>query len=99
MVYSGAWGKLIHEKNQKQKSRDTVSLTTFMYLDCIMWPPVQKMKECRSCRISSVSSKKSATALFLIRALRKHGARNKGYIVSLKGLSHEMDLAFNDMYG
>ncbi len=26
MVYSGAWGKLIHEKNQKQKSRDTVPL-------------------------------------------------------------------------
>jgi hypothetical protein len=24
MVYSGAWGKLIHEKNQKSKSRDTV---------------------------------------------------------------------------
>jgi hypothetical protein len=26
MEYSGAWGKLIHEKNQKQKSRDTVPL-------------------------------------------------------------------------
>ncbi len=26
MVYSGAWGKLIHEKNQNQKSRDTVPL-------------------------------------------------------------------------
>ncbi len=26
MVYSGAWGKLIHEKNQKQNSRDTVPL-------------------------------------------------------------------------
>ncbi len=26
MVYSGAWGKLIHEKNQKKKSRDTVPL-------------------------------------------------------------------------
>jgi hypothetical protein len=31
MEYSGAGGKLIHEKNQKQKSRDTVPLkrTTF----------------------------------------------------------------------
>ena len=27
MEYSGAGGKLIHEKNQKQKSRDTVPLT------------------------------------------------------------------------
>ncbi len=27
MGYSGAGGKLIHEKNQKQKSRDTVPLT------------------------------------------------------------------------
>jgi hypothetical protein len=26
MEYSGAGGKLIHEKNQKQKSRDTVPL-------------------------------------------------------------------------
>jgi hypothetical protein len=26
MVYSRAWGKLIHEKNQKQKIRDTVPL-------------------------------------------------------------------------
>jgi hypothetical protein len=26
MLLSGAWGKLIHEKNQKQKSRDTVPL-------------------------------------------------------------------------
>jgi hypothetical protein len=26
MGYSGAGGKLIHEKNQKQKSRDTVPL-------------------------------------------------------------------------
>ena len=26
MVYSGAWGKLIHEKNRSQKSRDTVPL-------------------------------------------------------------------------
>jgi hypothetical protein len=27
--YSGAGGKLIYEKNQKQKSRDTVSLIPF----------------------------------------------------------------------
>jgi hypothetical protein len=26
MVYSGAWGKLIHEKNSSLKSRDTVPL-------------------------------------------------------------------------
>ncbi len=26
MVYSGAWGKLIPEKNRSQKSRDTVPL-------------------------------------------------------------------------
>ncbi len=26
MVNSGAWGKLIHEKNQSRKSRDTVPL-------------------------------------------------------------------------
>jgi hypothetical protein len=24
MLYSGAWGKMIHEKNPKQKSPDTV---------------------------------------------------------------------------
>jgi hypothetical protein len=28
MGYSGAGGKLIHEKNQRQKSRDTVLLMT-----------------------------------------------------------------------
>ncbi len=28
MVFSEAWGKLIHEKNQEQKSRDTVPLNT-----------------------------------------------------------------------
>jgi hypothetical protein len=28
MGYSGAGGKLIHEKNQKQKSRDTVPLNS-----------------------------------------------------------------------
>ncbi len=27
MLFSGAWGKMIHEKNLKQKSRDTVPLT------------------------------------------------------------------------
>ncbi len=27
MVYSGAWGKLIHEKTRSRKSRDTVPLT------------------------------------------------------------------------
>ena len=32
MVYSGAWGKLIHEKNQKQKSHDTVPLREIMNL-------------------------------------------------------------------
>ncbi len=26
MVYSGAWGKLIHEKTRSRKSRDTVPL-------------------------------------------------------------------------
>ncbi len=26
MLLSGAWGKVIHEKNLKQKSRDTVPL-------------------------------------------------------------------------
>jgi hypothetical protein len=26
MVYSGAWGKLIHEKTRSKKSRDTVPL-------------------------------------------------------------------------
>ncbi len=26
MLFSGAWGKMIHEKNLKQKSRDTVPL-------------------------------------------------------------------------
>jgi hypothetical protein len=30
MKYSGVWGKLIHEKNLKSKSRDTVSL--FKYI-------------------------------------------------------------------
>jgi hypothetical protein len=27
MLFSGAWGKVIHEKNLKQKSRDTIPLT------------------------------------------------------------------------
>jgi hypothetical protein len=27
MVYSGAWGKLIHEKTRSKKSRDTVPLS------------------------------------------------------------------------
>ncbi len=32
MLFSGAWGKMIHEKNLKQKSRDTVTLNkTFKY--------------------------------------------------------------------
>ncbi len=31
MEYYGAGGKLIHEKNQNQKSRDTVLLKTPMY--------------------------------------------------------------------
>ncbi len=30
MGYSGAGGKLIHEKKQKQKSRDTVPLNQFV---------------------------------------------------------------------
>ncbi len=30
MGYSGAGGKLIHEKNQKQKSRDTVPLSSLL---------------------------------------------------------------------
>ncbi len=29
MEYSGAWGKLIHEKNRSRKSRDTVPLNGF----------------------------------------------------------------------
>ncbi len=40
MGYSGAGGKLIHEKKQKQKSRDTVPLSTFRVC-CILrgiWP-------------------------------------------------------------
>jgi hypothetical protein len=28
MLLSGAWGKVIHEKNLKQKSRDTVPLSS-----------------------------------------------------------------------
>jgi hypothetical protein len=28
LIYSGAWGKLIHEKTRSRKSRDTVPLTT-----------------------------------------------------------------------
>ncbi len=37
MVYSGAWVKLIHEKNQKQKiSRDIVPLTFLVLLNCSM---------------------------------------------------------------
>jgi hypothetical protein len=27
MVFSGAWGKLIHEKTRSKKSRDTIPLT------------------------------------------------------------------------
>jgi hypothetical protein len=42
MVYSGAWGKLIHEKNQRhKKSRDTVPLS---HENCQSWelsPPAR----------------------------------------------------------
>jgi hypothetical protein len=27
MLFSGAWGKMMHEKNQSKKSSDTVPLT------------------------------------------------------------------------
>jgi hypothetical protein len=30
MLLSEAWGKMNHEKNQKQKSRDTVPLSVFL---------------------------------------------------------------------
>jgi hypothetical protein len=39
MEYSGAGGKLIHEKNQKQKSRDTVPLNGLFkkrYVACLI---------------------------------------------------------------
>ncbi len=34
MLFSGAWGKTIHEKNLKQKSCDTVSLNLKHYMNC-----------------------------------------------------------------
>ncbi len=37
MGYSGAGGKLIHEKNQKQKSRDTFPLTHCIAM-AVRWP-------------------------------------------------------------
>jgi hypothetical protein len=30
MLFSGAWGKMIHEKNLKQKSRATIPLRQFL---------------------------------------------------------------------
>ncbi len=32
MLFSGKWGKMIHEKNLKQKSRDTVPLNNGCFL-------------------------------------------------------------------
>jgi hypothetical protein len=45
MVYSGAWGKLIHEKNQKQKSRDTVPLNVSTHYDRIQVCKIIKLHE------------------------------------------------------
>jgi hypothetical protein len=40
MEYSGTWGKLINEKNQKQKSCDTVTLNHYIAVHFIWtWPP------------------------------------------------------------
>jgi hypothetical protein len=36
MVYSGIWGKLIHEKNRSRKSRDIVPLT-FVSFSFLTW--------------------------------------------------------------
>jgi hypothetical protein len=33
MLFSGAWGKMIREKIQKEKSRDTVPLNDILSLD------------------------------------------------------------------
>jgi hypothetical protein len=41
MLLSGAWGKVIHEKNLKQKSRDTVPLIS----DFLCPEIVSKLKE------------------------------------------------------
>ncbi len=38
MLFLEAWGKMIHEKNLKQKSRDTV-LLTLLYLKDITLAP------------------------------------------------------------
>jgi hypothetical protein len=35
MIYSGDWGKLIHEKTRIRKSRDTVPLSNAWMLDYI----------------------------------------------------------------
>ncbi len=49
MVYSGAWGKLIHEKNRSRKSRDTVPLNSILItarqiarLIGALWPDVME---------------------------------------------------------
>jgi hypothetical protein len=37
MLLSEAWGKMIQEKNHKQKSRDTVPLTALLGLHWVKW--------------------------------------------------------------
>jgi hypothetical protein len=45
MEYSGAWGKLIHEKKTEVKNRDTVPLS-FVNIDRLMRPDEPMM--CRA---------------------------------------------------
>ncbi len=81
MQYSGAGGKLIHQKNQKQK---------------ISWHYPLKFKQEPLLQISCVIIVKQSVFAFL---KQKTKVWNLAIAVSLKGLYHKMDLAFDDMYG
>ncbi len=45
MVYSGAWGKLIHEKNRSRKSRDSVPLKVCTW-EWYHWISLEKVINC-----------------------------------------------------
>jgi hypothetical protein len=46
VVYSDAWGKLIHEKNQSRKSRDTVPLRQILDHFIRDWKEFKKKFHC-----------------------------------------------------
>jgi hypothetical protein len=67
MGYSGAGGKLIHEKNQKQKSRDTVPLTLSYSseLNAVLFPQRVSLplKKCRDTVYATIGKRPPSTFL------------------------------------